>query len=419
MGISETSSLRIPASTPARFGVAFVATLLALLAARALNHFADSSAAYITTLAAVAFCGWYCGIMPAIASIAFSLLSIDYWSIAPTHSFRIAHTADLFKLLAFACAGVLIAAIGESSRRERERLWDAAGELEEKVQQRTSELDHANDSLRQLTGRLLNLQDEERRRIARELHDNAGQALAALAMNLSTVAKDLDQLMKTAGTVADSASMVQQMSNDIRTMSYLLHPPLLDETGLGPALQWYVEGFSERSKIAVELECGKDLGRLSREVETAVFRLVQECLTNIHRHSGSPTATIRIKRTDGHVRVEVSDKGKGISPKMREQMESGGTVGVGIRGMRERVRQLGGSLEINSDGIGSGTRIVVRLPAKEASGNPKAGNTLPELQSSNESSTTRGPQFSRAAVVGQSALPDSPQPARPSVDATN
>ena len=366
MGIVGTVSTRISSSTPARFGVAFLATVLALLVARALNPTVGASAAYVLTLAALAFSAWYCGTGPSIASMALSLLSVDYWFIPPTHSLRIIHTADWANILTFLCAGAVIVAIGEVNRREREQLRSAAGELEEKVWERTGQLEDANQNLRQLTARLLNLQDEERRRIARELHDNAGQALSALAMNLGAVKKDLERLMKTVGMVADSASLVHQMSDDIRTMSYLLHPPLLDETGLASALQWYVDGFAERSKIAAELECGKDLGRLSREVETAIFRLVQECLTNIHRHSGSPTAAIRIARSDGYVRVEVRDSGKGISSEKRAQMKSGGTVGVGIRGMQERVRQLGGSLEISSDGAGAGTRVVVRLPATEA-----------------------------------------------------
>jgi prepilin-type processing-associated H-X9-DG protein len=184
--------------------------------------------------------------------------------------------------------------------------------------------------------------------------------------------------MKTAGKVADSASMVRQMSDDIRTMSYLLHPPLLDEMGLAPALRWYVEGFAERSKIAVDLECSKEFGRLPREVETAIFRIVQECLINIHRHSGSATAAVQIAWLDGHVRLEVMDHGKGISPQMRDQMESGGTVGVGVRGMRERVRQLGGSLKISSDDAGTGTRIVVRLPATEVSQTEEAARAAGE-----------------------------------------
>jgi signal transduction histidine kinase len=338
-----------------------------LLVDRATSALAGSSLPYFTAFAAVAFSTWFCGTGPAVASLALSLLTVDYWFIPPTHSLRIMHTVDRANFLAFLFAAVVIVVIAEANLRERDRLRNAAGALEEKVQERTAALDHANHSLRHLTARLLNLQDEERRRIARELHDNAGQALTALAMNLGAVAEDLGQLMKTAGKVADSAGMVRQMSDDIRTMSYLLHPPLLDEMGLAPALRWYVEGFAERSKIAVDLKCSKEFGRLPREVETAIFRIVQECLINIHRHSGSATAAVQIAWLDGQVRLEITDHGKGISPQMRDQMESGGTVGVGVRGMRERVRQLGGSLKISSDDAGTGTRIVVRLPAAEVS----------------------------------------------------
>jgi signal transduction histidine kinase len=365
MGIPGTLSTRISASTTARFGIALLAALLAVLMARAMNAMADGSSPYLAAIAAVAFSAWLCGTGPAVASLILALVAAAYRIISPTHSLQITHPADWANLLAFLFVAVVILTIGEANVDERERLRNAAGELEEKVRERTGELDHANHSLRHLTARLLNLQDEERRRIARELHDNAGQALSALAMNLGAVAEDLGQLMKTACVVADSASMVRQMSDDIRTMSYLLHPPLLDEMGLAPALKWYVEGFAERSKIAVDLECSKDFGRLSREVETAIFRIVQECLINIHRHSASLTAAIQITWSGSHVRLEIRDNGKGISPEMRHQMESGGTVGVGVRGMRERVRQLGGSLEISSAGAGTGTRIVVRLPTAE------------------------------------------------------
>jgi signal transduction histidine kinase len=385
MGILETPSTGVFARAPFRFGIALLATSLALLIALALHNY-DTSASYVTTLAAIAFSTWFCGSAPAIASLALSLVGIDYGFIVPTHSLGIDHRADWSSLLVFLLAALLIILIGEASRLERARLREASGEMEEKVRSRTGELDHANESLRHLTARLLNLQDEERRRIARELHDNAGQALAALAMNLGAVAKDLDRLVKTAGTVADSASLVQEMSNDIRTMSYLL-----------PALRWYVDGFAERSKIAVDLDCGQDLGRLSREVEIAVFRLVQECLTNIHRHSGSSTATIRIARIDGVVRVEVRDRGQGLTAQKREQMISGGTVGVGIRGIRERVRQLGGTLEISSDGIGAGTCILVRLPAAEAARTQETSHVNLGAQTAEAGPAGDPRQFSRAA----------------------
>jgi signal transduction histidine kinase len=184
--------------------------------------------------------------------------------------------------------------------------------------------------------------------------------LAALGMNLAAVGTDIERLIKTGNTVNDSAALVQELSKEVRTISHLLHPPLLDEAALASALRWYVEGFAQRSKIKVDLEFPADFGRLPRESETAIFRTVQEHLTNIHRHSESPTATIRIAASDLQVRVEVEDRGKGIPREKQFEMASTGIPGVGIRGMRERLRQLGGSLDIHSNG--KGTLIVAQVP---------------------------------------------------------
>jgi signal transduction histidine kinase len=184
-------------------------------------------------------------------------------------------------------------------------------------------------------------------------------------MNLSAVRADIDRLSKTATALTDSEALVQEMSKEVRTISHLLHPPLLDEAGLSSAVRWYTDGFAQRSKIKVDLDLPVDFGRLSPELETAIFRVVQECLTNIHRHSGSPIAKIRLLHLDGQVLVEVEDKGKGIPIEKREEMASAGTPGVGIRGMRERIRQLGGALEIASSS--NGTVVLVRLPAIENS----------------------------------------------------
>ncbi len=224
-----------------------------------------------------------------------------------------------------------------------------------------SERKRTEESLRLLSGRLLHLQDQERRRIARELHDSAGQVLAALGINLSLVESENGNIApRAAKAIRESIGLVQELSRELRTISHLLHPPLLDEVGLASGLRSYLDGFTERSKIIVDLELPEDLGRLPQDLETAIFRIVQECLTNIHRHSESPVARIRISRSDSQVSLEVEDRGKGIPQDKRKAMDSGGTPGVGIRGMRERLRQLGGSLEINSND--RGTLVVAKLP---------------------------------------------------------
>lgn len=227
-----------------------------------------------------------------------------------------------------------------------------------------TERKRSEESIRALSVQLLRLRDDERRHIARELHDSSGQIIVALIMNLATIEAEAQHLSpKAAKACRDCAELLQQMSKDLRTMSHLLHPPLLDEVGLPSAIRLYVEGFAERSKIAVSLELSPEFGRLSSAAETAIFRIVQECLTNIHRHSGSPTARIRIARDEREVRVEVQDQGKGLPASGNSS--SGLKAGIGIQGMRERVRQLGGCCEITS-GKG-GTLVVAILPLTSTS----------------------------------------------------
>ena len=358
----------ISKSASARYAVALGATLVALLIRLALHLVLGDHLSYITLFPAVALSAWFCGVAPSVVSVIFGLVCTRYWFVAPEHSLGMPDSPGLTGMLGFLVASTCIVAIGEISRRNNEELRNAQGALEEKVRQRTAELDKANQSLSELTGRLLKLQDEERRRIARELHDSVGQTLAALAMNLSTVKSEIERVMKTASTVADSVALVDDMSTDIRTISYLLHPPLLDETGLSHALRWYIEGFAARSGIDVKLEFPADFGRLPQDLETAIFRVVQECLTNIHRHSESPVAKVRVEHSATDVRIEVEDEGKGMSPARQLEISSSGIPGVGLRGMRERLRQLGGSLEIKSDGEGKGTTVVAHLPV---AGTPK------------------------------------------------
>jgi signal transduction histidine kinase len=370
MATDASLSTQISKTTGMPYAVALLATVAALLVRLGLNPFLGDYAPYITLVPAVAFCAWYCGVGPSILSVVVALIGAKYWFIPPAHSLRIVGTAQVIGILVFLSVSGVLLAMGEIRRRREEVLCAAQRELEEAVKERTVELDRTNQNLRELSARLMQLQDEERRRIARELHDSVGQMLAALGMNLAAVGTDIERLTKAANTVNDSAALVQELSREVRTISHLLHPPLLDEAGLASALRWYIEGFAERSKIKVDLEVPADFERLARESETAIFRTVQECLTNIHRHSESPTARIRITASDGHICVEVEDRGKGIPPEKQFEMASTGTPGVGIRGMRERLRQLGGSLDIHSNG--KGTLIVARLPVAVASASPAA-----------------------------------------------
>ena len=224
--------------------------------------------------------------------------------------------------------------------------------------------EQANKTLRELSRRLFQMQDEEHRRIARELHDSVAQELAAVSMNLGELQKRIEGRDRiTDNLLSDSMALVEQSNREIRTISHLLHPPLLDELGLRRALQNYIEGFAGRSAIVTTLYVAEDLGRLPAGIETALFRVVQESLGNIHRHSGSTTAAIRIRLDAGTVRLEIRDEGGGLPPGLRQGIkEMAVPVGVGIAGMRERLRQVGGQLEIESSDRGTTVRVIVPVP---------------------------------------------------------
>jgi PAS domain S-box-containing protein len=248
-----------------------------------------------------------------------------------------------------------------------EALRKANDELEKKVMQRTAALEaevverkRIETSLQELTGRLLRAQDQERRHMARELHDNAGQTLAALSMNLSAIeSTSSGENARLKSLASEAKQLSDDLSREIRTLSYLLHPPLLDEIGLESAIRWYVDGFSQRSQITVDLDLPGDAERLPRELELVLFRVVQESLTNVHRHSGSSSAMIHLTRSEQRVEVEISDRGSGISPELRRDF-TGAKAGVGVRGMEERIRQFGGTLQIISSH--EGTKVLASLP---------------------------------------------------------
>jgi PAS domain S-box-containing protein len=242
--------------------------------------------------------------------------------------------------------------IHDSKMLERS-IRDNAIQLENLVDIRTAEL-------RKLSGRLMTLQDEERRRIAREIHDGLGQELAAAKMILDGIlAKNASPAVSQAAN--DASQLVDRAISQVRTISHLLHPPLLDEVGLVSALRWFLEGLSERSGIAVRLEVDPpDLRRLRAELETAIFRIVQEALTNMFRHSGARNGNVRLAEQNGNITITVRDDGKGIEDGViRLHPES---VGVGIGGMRQRVAELGGSLRLANASPGTGTIVEVVIP---------------------------------------------------------
>jgi two-component system, NarL family, sensor kinase len=226
-----------------------------------------------------------------------------------------------------------------------------------------SERKRADDALRELSGQLLRLQDEERRRLARELHDSTGQKLAALAINLSVVGQSVNaDTARAQRAFAESLALTDECLREIRTLAYLLHPPELEELGLADAARNYINGFAQRSGIPVDLELLSDLGRLPLEVETALFRILQESLNNVHRHSGSPRARVHIDRSQASVIMEVQDEGLGLQEgALKRDSNPAATPGVGVAGMRERVRQLGGQLQIHTTPTGTTLKVVLPL----------------------------------------------------------
>ncbi|HEY4660628.1 MAG TPA: sensor histidine kinase [Candidatus Acidoferrum sp.] len=245
--------------------------------------------------------------------------------------------------------------------REREAaeqaLRRAHDVLETQVEQRTA-------ALRLLSSRLMRVQDEERRRIARELHDSLGQYLAAAKINLDVLAAEKPNA---APHLREASNLIERAISDTRTLSHLLHPPLLDEAGFGTAAKWFVEGFGSRSKITTRLEMPPNLDRLPSEIEIALFRILQESLTNVHRHSGTKKVEVRLRRDDANVSLEIEDHGKGIAKELLEHLgKSGANVGVGLAGMRERVAELGGTFDIRSGKKGTCLTATIPVPQRVA-----------------------------------------------------
>jgi PAS domain S-box-containing protein len=250
------------------------------------------------------------------------------------------------------------------------------------VNEDVTERVRAEEALHQLTGQLLRLQDEERRRLARELHDATAQKLAVLLLGLKSLTAQASSLdARAQESLAECQALAKQCADELRTFSYLLHPPLLEELGLAGAVRDYADGFAQRSGLRVDLEVSPSLERLPREKELAIFRVLQESLANVHRHSASKTVSIRLTQLRGEIRLEVQDAGRGLElktdPASGEKAPS--KLGVGVAGMRERLRQLGGRLEFESGHPGTTVRATLPL---DQSGSEQSDDQNPDCRRS-------------------------------------
>lgn len=353
-----------------RYALAVLAALVALLLREAFSPFLGQRSVHHTVWAAVVFASWYCGVGPAVVTTLMSALGV--WCLF-VPNFRSFHLQDLRPqiagLIGFLLLSGFIIALGETHRRARTKLIEARDELETRVEKRTADLKRAEEGARSLSGRILSLQDDERRRIARGLHDSLGQYLAALKMNLDLLPTPQGDKARIA---SDCSEILGKCVTETRTISYLLHPPLLDESGFASAARWYVDGFAQRSGIKVGIDLPAELGRLHNDVEIALFRAVQEALTNVHRHSRASEVNVRVTFDSKQVHLEIKDNGEGIpQERLKHLLEGDVDTGVGIAGMRERVRELGGSLEIRSK-KGAGTKVIVTVPSIEKRATPSA-----------------------------------------------
>jgi len=249
-----------------------------------------------------------------------------------------------------------------SYQRAQEDLLGIQERITTLVEQQTKELAKNNISLMELTSQLINAQDDERRRIARELHDSTGQVLVALTMTLSQMQRGSRPTNYV--TFQECKDLVALATEEVRSVSYLLHPPLIEEIGLSSAVTEYTKGFAKRSGLQIQVEIAEDLGRLADNREIVLYRILQEGLGNIHRHSGSDTASVKILCVENNVVMEIRDQGKGLSGGAGKGNEL--NFGVGIKSMKERLRPFGGSLQIESNGIGTSVRAV--LPRGKAAG---------------------------------------------------
>jgi signal transduction histidine kinase len=383
----------------ARFAIALLTAVLAVLLRGLLDPVLGHVAFYVTLYMMVAFDAVVCGAAPAAVSSAFGFLGIFYWFVDPRHSLLVVRPSEIHGVVGSLLVCLVLIALGSTNRRKQlqlnqtvaalriegvqrqrveQELREAHNQLEQRVEERTIALSQAlhkleaeadmrkqrEEQLRHLSVRLMTLQDEERRRIARELHDSAGQILAAIKMAVASLEFSDPRNALLSRQLEGVNALVDDALREIRTTSYLLHPPLLDEVGITSAARWFVEGFAQRSGIQVTSDIAEGIERPTRDCELVLFRVLQESLTNVHRHAGASIASVRLWLDTDHLNLEVADNGSGISKERLPHLNcTAGTTGVGIAGMRARIHELGGCLEIASDN--AGTIVMAKVPVAQ------------------------------------------------------
>ena len=379
-----------------RFTVALATAVLAVLLRGVLDPVLGHVAFYVTLYMAVAFNAVVCGAAPAALSSLVGFLGIFYWFVDPRHSLFVVRPSEIHGVVGSVLVCLVLITLGATNRRKRleldqtvraltmegaqrqrvqQELRQAHDGLEQRVEERTVALSQAlrrleseadmrtqrEEQLRQLSVRLMTMQDKERRRIARELHDSAGQTLAAIKMAVASLEFSEPRNALLSCQLESVNALVDDALREIRTTSYLLHPPLLDEIGIASAARWFVEGFAQRSGIQVTCDIAQGIERPTRDCELVLFRVLQESLTNVHRHAGASIASVRLWLDTDHLHLAVADNGSGISKERLTHLScTAGSTGVGVAGMRARVRELGGCLDIESDD--TGTIVMAKVP---------------------------------------------------------
>ncbi|MGH9573853.1 MAG: histidine kinase [Candidatus Acidiferrales bacterium] len=343
------------ARTVRPYTVAFLAVLVALVIRALIHPIVDGAGsesstfmAYTTFMVATAFSAWFLGRGPALLTIVLGLVVGDFLFSPPAFTLSMFSRRELSETTTYLIASAAFLLVGIAKQKRAAVL-----------QQKNLEIEQANFRLREMSVHLMRAQDEERRKIARELHDSVGQYLGAINMVLAPLMERTAELSANAfASIRQAVEISRTCANEVRTISHLLYPPLLEEMGLPAAVRWYTEGFASRSGIDVQLDVADELDRFGPDIEIVLFRILQESLTNVHRHSGSKTARVALGADVREVWLEVKDQGKG----MKQRNGSG----VGTRGMQERIKELAGHLYVTSGDSGTTVKAVVPLNARIA-----------------------------------------------------